>query len=135
MRRASRYFLLLIVVCTPRSETEKRLPDGPQVSQHELKASLPAPHEIVAVDLRCSAAGAGLTLESFQRVLEHASLLQTDPFADGWSYAPSYRGSVRGADISYACELFLGGRGALTSPSGRRAFFQFDPTLLPACAF
>lgn len=89
------------------------------------------PHDIY--NLRLSkglnaSEGKVLTIDSVKKLLAAAHLLNpTEASLKEWSYAPWYFGTFIGPDGEYHYELFLGGRGRLTTPNGEVGFFSFVP--------
>lgn len=71
--------------------------------------------------------GPELSVEGFKRLISTAKPLSpTDPSMKGWSYAPWYSGSFSGPGGTFHFQLFLGGRGTLTSPDGSSGLFSFE---------
>lgn len=90
-------------------------------------AGIPKEIDNVVLQADSNASRQPLTLEGFHhRILTAKPLATRDPFEDGWSYAPWYRGDFRSAQDTFNIQLFLGGRGKLVSSSGESCFFSFD---------
>ncbi len=71
--------------------------------------------------------GPALTPKQFKHLIESARPITTDdPSIAGWSYAPWYSGTFVTNEGTYKFQLFLGGRGRLTTPAGTTGIFSFD---------
>ena len=90
-------------------------------------AGIPKEIDNIVLQADSNASRQPLTVEGFHHLLLTAKPLAIrDPFEDGWSYAPWYRGDFRSAQDTFTFQLFLGGRGKLVSSSGEWCFFSFD---------
>lgn len=65
-----------------------------------------------------------ITPERFHKRFSTAAPIKPDN-PDGWHYAPLCSGSFKGRNRHYVFTLFLGGRGWLIYPGGRKVFFSF----------
>ena len=66
-----------------------------------------------------------LDAEGFKKIYKTAKPILPDQ-PDGWEYSPWCSGSFKYKVITYAFELFLGGRGILECPDGRKGLFDFE---------
>jgi hypothetical protein len=85
---------------------------------------LPAVESIVNVTIGDFSGERNLDAEGFLRLFARAVPLKPfDP--DGWQYAPWCSGDFMSGGGRYRFTLFLGGRGLLTAPDGRRGLISF----------
>jgi hypothetical protein len=71
--------------------------------------------------------GGQLTVQSFKQLMTTAVFLtEKDNSPDDWAYAPWYTGWFTSEAGTYRFELYLGGRGRVTTPQGKQMLFQFD---------
>ncbi len=67
--------------------------------------------------------GEALDVAGFKRLFDRATPILPKP--DDWHYSPWYRGSFVCNNATFHFDLYLGGRGLLRCPDGRRGLFEF----------
>lgn len=95
-------------------------------------SAMPTVESVSELAASCFAKEPPLDAVVFRALLSTAAPVKSsDPSIQQWHYAPWCNVAFRAGGQRYTAQLFLGGRGILTTPSGKNGMFSYTYPLLP----